>query len=137
MSFLLGKVSPEWSLRIGLALMYFYSGYDLLTHPTAWTWALPLWLKQIISSVLPVVTYLRIQGVVEIVLAILLLAWFLPARHLRWVALLSAAEMAGILAISGNFATTFRDIGLLGASLALLLILVGRDADQNRSGMIQ
>lgn len=135
---LLERFSPEWSLRVGLAFMYLYSGYDLVVHPTAWTWALPMWLREIISLAVPATTYLRVQGAGEIILALIILAWFLPARYVRWAALLSVFEMGGILLVSGNFATTFRDIGLLGASLALFLILSRRDtAERPAGGIIQ
>lgn len=129
MKFLL-KVSPEWSLRIGIGIMYLYSGFDLILHPKAWTWALPYWTKQMMGEVMPVETYLQLQGGVEILMALCLLAWFLKQHRLiKYVALLSTLEMAGILMLAflpwnpNNFLITFRDIGLLGGSLALTAIL--------------
>lgn len=123
------KISPEWSLRIFTGLMYLYSGQDLLRHPTAWLWAIPHWLKQIISSVIPLITYLQIQGVVEIAIALVFLAWFLKPKIIKYAALLSTLEMAAILILAftpfseTNFSFTFRDVGLLGGSFALFLIL--------------
>ena len=125
----LSKVSPEWSLRATLGAMYLYSGQDLIRHPSAWTWAVPFWLRELIGKFVPLHGYVRFQGAVEIVFALVLLAWFAKPVFVRWVALLSTIEFAGILALAfipwseANFLVTFRDIGLLGASLALFLVL--------------
>ena len=123
------KSSPEWPLRLGLGAMYLYSGIDLVLHPTAWAWAIPYWLRQTVISVVPLNTYLQLQGAVEIVFALALLAWFLPRGLVRGAALLSALEFLVILALAffpfseAIFLITFRDIGLLGASIALFMIL--------------
>lgn len=127
---LLSKISPEWSLRVGLGAMYIYSGMDILRHPTAWFWAvrplfrfLPITVQASFTKPAFMVNFLRIQGAIEIFFAIILLAWFLPKKYAKWVAGLTALEMAGILFIIPIDAVTFRDFGLLGAGLALFLIL--------------
>lgn len=126
------KISTEWALRMGFGVMYLYSGTDLMTHPTAWYWALPLWLKNAISAVMPLSTYIRFQGALEIILALALLAWFLKPAIVKWVALMSTLEMAAILLLSlvpfsaSNFSITFRDIGLLGGALALFVIVLNK-----------
>ena len=126
----LSKVSPEWPLRIGIGVMYLYSGQDLITSPTAWHWALPYWLQQIVGQVISIDTYLRLQGGVEIIMALCLFAWFLKPAFVKYIALLSTLEMAAILILAflpfseNNFLMTFRDIGLLGGSLALTTILI-------------
>lgn len=129
------RISPEWSLRIGIGVMYLYSGFDLILHPKAWTWALPYWTKQMITALIPIETYLQIQGGVEILMALCLLAWFLNTHRLiKYVALLSTLEMAAILILAflpwnpNNFLITFRDIGLLGGSLALTAMLFWKEA---------
>lgn len=125
----LQKIRPEWYLRLGLGLMYLYSGIDLVRHPTAWYWALPYWLRQYITAGVPLDMYLRIQGAIEILLALILLGWFLPRSLVRVAAVVAALEFAIILILAflpfseANFLITFRDIGLLGAALALLIIL--------------
>jgi len=122
------RINPEWSLRVSLGVMYLYSGIDLVQHPTAWHWALPYWLKQFIGNFLELNTYLRLQGAVEIIFALVLLAWFLKPVFVTWVAALSTLEFAVILVLAfipwseAIFLITFRDIGLFGASLALLAI---------------
>lgn len=132
MNKLLSKLAPEWALRAGLGAMYVYSGIDIIWHPTAWFWAvrplfrfLPLSAQASFTKPAFMVNFLRIQGVIEIVFALILLAWFLPKKYAKWVAGLTALEMAGILFIIPIDAVTFRDFGLLGAGLALFLILNG------------
>lgn len=115
-------MSYEWPLRVGFALMYFYSGSDLISHPQGWYWAIPQWFAQLVSGVMPLDAYLKVQGVGEIVIGIALLAWFLKPAVVKWFALLAAIEMAGIVFLSGINSITFRDIGLLGGALALVMI---------------
>ena len=136
---LLKKISPEWSLRLGTSVMYLYSGQDIFRYPTAWTWALPYWFTQAVSSIMPIETYLKIQGIGEIVMALALLAWFLKPQILKYFALLSVLEMAGILLLSppSQFGITFRDIGLLGGSIALFLMLANKTYESAKPVMVQ
>lgn len=124
----LNKITPEWSLRAGLGVMYLYSGIDILRHPTAWFWAVRPVLKWAPSSAQSfdfMKQFLVSQGVIEIIFALVLLAWFLPKKFPKWIAGLTALEMAAILVLIPIDAVTFRDFGLLGGSLALFLILQG------------
>jgi len=116
--------------------MYVYSGIDIIRHPTSWFWAVrPLlkWLPASIQASLgtsEVMTrYLIVQGIGELALAFLFLAWFLPKYLVKWAALFSVLEFAGILLLLPINAITFRDIGLLGAFLALWLMLMRRSFD--------
>ncbi|HEY4497376.1 MAG TPA: hypothetical protein VJC20_01305 [Candidatus Paceibacterota bacterium] len=117
-----------WSLRLGFGIMYLYSGYDLIAHPTAWHWAVPLWLRTTIMYAVDLNTYLQFQGAIEIVFAVVLLAWFLKPIWVKWVAFLSVIEFGAILFLAflpwseANFLITFRDIGLLGGAIALVII---------------
>lgn len=116
------NLNPTWSLRLGFGLMYLYSGYDLFYHPSAWSWAIPQWFSGMIAPIISVEIYLRIQGVGEIVMALLFLAWFSGTRGVRIASALAVLEMAGILLFVGIDPITFRDIGLLGGAIALLII---------------
>src|SRR3989344_1446153 len=108
------STKAQWALRLGLGLMYLYSGIDLFRHPTAWHWALPMWLRDIITQ-------------------FIFLCWVMPKVIVKFAALISLLEMLGILILAffpfsgANFAITFRDIGLLGASTALFFLVAGRD----------
>ena len=128
MSFL-KKINPEWALRIGFGIMYLYSGSNLIRHPTAWHWAMPFWFKNLITSSISLDAYLRFQGIIEVFFAVVLLGWFFKTAIVKIVALLSALEMAGILAFAflpwseANFLITFRDIGLLAGAVALFILV--------------
>ena len=126
----LSRLTPEWSLRLGLGLMYVYSGIDILRHPTAWHWAVRPLLKWFPASIQATLSqsevmnrYLLLQGIVELVLAVILLAWFLPKFWVSRAAFITILEFAGILLLIPVDAITFRDIGLLGAALALWHLL--------------
>ena len=113
-----------WSLRLGLAAMFGYSGIDILLHPTAWYWAvrgLPLFVQNIINAI-GIDTYLMLQGANELFFALVFLCWVWP-RLTRAVALLAAVEMVAILLMVGVDAVTFRDFGPLGAAVALFFLL--------------
>ena len=128
----LKKISPEWALRIGFAAMYLYSGTDIWKKPDSWTWAIPDWFNELVSHFMPIETYLRLQATGEIIFALVFLAWFLNRRIVRYVALLAAIEMAGILTAgnTGIDETTFRDMGLLGGLMALYVILGSKGMDK-------
>ncbi|HEY4510403.1 MAG TPA: hypothetical protein VJJ73_01030 [Candidatus Paceibacterota bacterium] len=116
------KINPVLALRLGLGIMYLYSGYDIIRHPTAWTWAirpLPQFIQLFIENTVGVIRYLQIQGGIEFLFGIIFLAWFTPRAYVKWAAGLSTIEMAVILFLVGVDSVTFRDFGVLGASLAL------------------
>ena len=123
MNDLLRKIDSSIPLRLGLGLMYLYSGYDIVMHPTGWKWAVTQ-LPDMIEAPIKmfgVIEFLRIQGATEILLGLIFLAWFLPRPFVRLAALISTVEMAAILLFVGIDTVTFRDIGLVGAGLALFL----------------
>ena len=122
---ILQRIKPVWILRISLGFSYLYSGYDLFAHPTGWYWALrplPDFAQDIINDVIGKDLFLRTQGIAEMVMALLFLAWFLPKIGVRVAAFLSALQMTLILIAIGLTLETFRDIPILGASLAVLLM---------------
>lgn len=119
---ILQKIRPEVLLRLGLGLMYLYSGYDLVVNPQHWYGFVPRWFSQAVTQVSSVESYLRFQGTGEIVIGLIFLGWFFGRRWVRIASLVAAAEMALILLFVGIDPITFRDIGLLGAALAMLAI---------------
>ena len=123
MSSILQKLKPEWVLRTGLGLMYLYSGFDLILNPKGWTWALPYWYKQMVVVVMPIESYLRFQGAVELLMAFLLLSFFFPKKVALVVAAVSSLELLFILFFAPQFSITFRDLGVLAAVFSLVLIL--------------
>ena len=119
---MLRKLNPEWALRLGLGAMYAYSGLSLFRQPLDLQGFLPMWLSELVGRVMPLSAYLAIQGAGELLMAAVFLTWFLPRWTLRAAAAMAALEMLGIVAFVGVDLITFRDLGLLGAALALLLL---------------
>lgn len=113
------KLQPEWVLRLGLGAMYLYSGADLIVNPVHWYGYAPRWFLELVHLVVSTDAYLAIQGIGELAIALLLLAWFLPRWGLRVGATLATTELFLILVLVGIDPITFRDLGLLGGAVAL------------------
>ena len=104
-----------WShlfLSWGLGAVFLWVGLDILQHPQTWLGFVP-------PNVLGGLTHettLQISGIVDVALgiAIILRWWQKPA------ALLAAIHLVAIVAFNGIDAVLIRDVGLLGAALALL-----------------
>lgn len=118
----IAKLNPVWVLRLGLGLMYLYSGYDLFANPQHWYGFVPKWLSQAVLAVGPIELYLKLQGIGELIIGLLFLAWFAGRWVVRVAAVLATIEMVLILIFVGIDPITFRDIGLLGAAAALLIL---------------
>lgn len=120
------KKLPEWALRLGFGFLFLYSGLDLIRHPSGWYWALrplPAVIQNLINTTIGIDQYLRMQGIAELVFAAVFFSWFMPKWMVKIAALLAGLEMAAILLLVGISGDTFRDIGLLGGTLALFFIL--------------
>lgn len=132
----LQKINPVSPLRLGLGAMYLYSGYDLIVHPSAWTWAIPQWFSDIVTTFIPIEQYLHIQGGIELALAAIFLLWFLPRKIVQVAAAISCVEIAGILLLAplSQLLITFRDLGVLGASAALFLLSFKSHGPANKQG---
>lgn len=117
------KLSPEKVLRLSLGAVYLYSSYGLISRPEDWYGFAPQWLSDFISKIIPFTAYLRIQGSIELIFAIVFLGWFFRKKTVRIFVFLAAMEMLGILLFAGVDLVTFRDIGLLGALISLWLLL--------------
>lgn len=118
----LEKISPIWPLRLGLGLMYIYSGYDLFANTEHWYGYMPLWLEDLIEKIIPLEAYLRVQGVGEFVIGLLLLSWFGGIWGVRIASVLAVLELSVIILLVGIDPITFRDIGLLGGAISLLIL---------------
>ena len=119
------KINPEWTLRISFGIMYLYSGYDLFVKPQHWYGFVPQWFSQGVAQITSIENYLRLQGMGELAIALLFFAWFLPRWGVRLASILTVLEMGMILLFVGLDPITFRDIGLLGAGLALAALSWG------------
>lgn len=114
------KIDPQIPLRLGLGLVFLYSGSDMFVYPEKWISFIPLWFSRLVPF--PIFVYLKIQGGLEFILGILFLLWFLDKRIVRIAAIIAIVELSSILLAVGLDAITFRDIGLLGAAVSLFIL---------------
>ncbi len=103
-------------LRLGLGITYVWTGILILLHTQAWAGLMQPWAMDL----LPVApeTALLSTGVLDIGIGILLLLgiW-------TWIAAgLSALHLLSVLIVTGITDVTVRDIGLLAASITLMLL---------------
>ena len=117
------RIRTEWPLRLGCGFVNLYSGFFLLTDPIRYYKYVPGWLSHVANGVVSLDAYLRVQGIGEMMIAIGLLGWFFPRWCVRLAAMLFTVQMTVILIFAGVDAVTFRNIGLVGAALALLISL--------------
>jgi len=117
------RIRTEWPLRLGCGFVNLYSGFFLLTDPIRYYKYVPGWLSHVANAVTSLDAYLRLQGIGEMMIAICLLGWFFPRWCVRVAAMLFTVQMTVILIFAGVDGVTFRNIGLVGAALALLISL--------------
>ena len=103
---------PQLLLRSGLAVIFLYAAISSFANPQDWVGYLP----PIIRNNLDAHLMLKFFSVYEVLLASLLLL----GLYTRYVALLCAVTLGGIVASNFSlFAITFRDIALIFSALAL------------------
>lgn len=105
----------NWShlcLSIGLGVVFLWIGIDILRHPDSWIGYIPTNLPIHI----PTTSLLQANGGFDIALGLLLILRMWP----KLVAFLAAGHLIVIIATQGVDAVLIRDVGLLGACLALL-----------------
>jgi hypothetical protein len=115
------KIRPEWPLRLGCGCVNLYAGFFLLTDPARFHTYAPGWLSRVANAVASVDAYLRLQGAGEVMIAIGLLGWFFPRWCVRLASTLLTVAMMLILLFVGGDVVLFRNIGILGAALSLLI----------------
>lgn len=109
-----GNLSPLL-LRLGLATVFLYASISSLLSPNDWIGYLP----HVLTVFLPAKIMLTAFSFIELLLA----AWLLSGVYVRWAALLSALLFGGIIISNVTLLPiSFRDIGLLFAALALLVM---------------
>jgi len=99
-------------LRVGLGLTFLWIGIDMFRSPDAWIGFMP----QNVPGGFSREGALTGAAVFDAVLGLLLLTDNFP----RVTAFLVTLHLAGIIAVQGIDAVLIRDVGLLGAALALL-----------------
>ncbi len=102
-------------LRIGLAAVLLYAGVAALLNPQEWIGFLP----GFVSHILPAALALTLFSLFQIALAV----WLLSGFKTRYAAFLTALTVVGItVANLSALITTFRDVAIIFAALALAIL---------------
>ena len=102
-------------LSLGIALVFLWFGFSQLKNPAAWTRMMPEYAQAIIPIGANNLIYLN--GIVEIVLAVLLLLGLFT----RTTSLLLTLHLLHIITILGYGAVAARDLALAVATFAVFL----------------
>lgn len=100
-------------LRVCLGAVFLWIGLDIYRHPESWIGFVPTNLPLGLAPA----TALQLNAGLDAVIGILLVL----GVFIRIAAALAALHLIGILVTQGIDAVLIRDVGLLGASLALLM----------------
>jgi uncharacterized membrane protein len=103
---------PHLCLSIGLGIVFFWIGVDILRHPDSWIGFIPTNLPVHI----PTTSLLKANGVFDMAIGLLLILRIWP----KLIAFLAMGHLAVIIITQGLDAVIIRDVGLLGVTLALL-----------------
>ena len=107
-------VSQGMLLSVGLAFVFAYAAISSFQHSVEWVGYVPAFLTKFAS----VDTLVKSIAAYELLLA----AWLLSGKYHRYAGALSALTLAGIVVFNwSQMLVTFRDVGLLCMSLALVL----------------
>ena len=106
----------EYILRISLGVVYLITAYYIFQDPKKWGEMLLPWARKLLPTAPD--TALKATGVFDTILGF----WLLSGLFLWIAAILSILHMIQILITTGITGPQYRDIGILGASLALLLL---------------
>jgi uncharacterized membrane protein len=105
-------------LRLGLAFVFLWFGIDKFIHPDYWVNAwVPLWFQGILANLgIGNLNFIYINGIFEIVIGL----GFLFNIFVKLFASLVILFLLLVIFSFGLNEVTVRDIGLIGAALALL-----------------
>lgn len=105
----------SFSLRIGLAVVFFYAAISAFLNPTAWVGFVPAF----VSVIIPAKTFLLLHSLAEIVLAL----WLLSNKQIFYASIISAAEMVAVVIFNiGALDIIFRDIAIFFSAVALAVL---------------
>jgi uncharacterized membrane protein YphA (DoxX/SURF4 family) len=102
-------------IRTGLAIVFLYAAISALRTPEAWIGYVP----PFTAHIMPLHTILDVLSISQIILAV----WLLSGWFIKYAAAGAIALLAGIVAFNlGSLIVTFRDVGILFAALALIIL---------------
>lgn len=101
-------------LRLGLAITFIYAGVAGFMTPNDWIGFVPTF----VDKIMPATTFLVVWGVIEIIIGV----WLIFGKKIFIPSLIATLSLAGLIAMNLDaMEVIFRDIGLLGAALALTI----------------
>lgn len=101
-------------LRLSIGIVFLYFGWTSLVTPMMWSSYVPEWTTAMIGAE----TLVRLHGIMEIALGILLVAGIFT----RVVALVLFLDLLHILTLLDFGPVWMRDLGLAGAVLSIILM---------------
>jgi uncharacterized membrane protein YphA (DoxX/SURF4 family) len=114
-----------WSLRVGLAFVFFYASYEIFMAPERFLKYCPDFLIKMIPGEL----FLPLFGVSEVVLA----AWLMIGWKGHYPSLLSALMMVAIVAFNmDHFQILFRNVAIGFGSLSLVVLEWARQKEESK-----
>lgn len=118
------KLDPAVLLRIGLGGTMVYAGTSIIANTQAWLGFTPQWILNI--SPIDGTTLLIGHGVFELILGLLLVF----GVFLRLSSLVAFFDLLFIVVFIGVDLVTFRDFGLLMAALALFVLVIRSEQEE-------
>ena len=104
-----------WSLRAGLAVTFIWIGYMITQNPAGWARSIQPWAVELLPAAPEV--FMMMTGYLDMAIGAMILI-----TPLTWLgALLGTIHLAGVVLTISSNGIIARDIGLLGATLALAI----------------
>ncbi|HAV11511.1 MAG TPA: hypothetical protein DCX32_03125 [Candidatus Moranbacteria bacterium] len=109
------ETTPKYILKFGIGITFFVTGFLILLNPEGWALMIKPWALELLP--VPAVSVMVTTAYFDMLLGIwLMIEWK------SWISYaLASLHLAMVLAVSGIDEVTYRDIGLLAATLALLI----------------
>lgn len=106
---------PLHILRLGLGITFLWISLMIFQNPEAWSGYIKPWVANLL--LLPINQVMIGNAFLDMIIGLLLLCNFFTWQA----ATLGTIHLVGVLVVSGITDITVRDIGLLAASLALMI----------------
>lgn len=103
-------------LQISLGITFFLTGLYILKDPNGWTKFIKPWAKDLLP--IPKDQAMRLTGYYDLFQGL----WLISSLFTPLAAFFATIHMIIVLIVAGIDQVTYRDIGILGASISLLLL---------------
>ena len=109
------KFDTSFFLRLGLAFVFIYAACSAFVKPEAWIGFVPSFIGNTITRGY----FLFVHDIINFGLGI----WLLSGKKQFWAGIISCLALLGIILTNlSSFLLTFRDVGLLFAAIALIVL---------------